>query len=118
MYYNLGWHYFPSCRVANDGKLSYSSGTCRFGTKVLATVFSATNSTTDVIVRVAAMWVRNEHFSLSCRQLRHLFSDNKNDYDYRAKYLQDLVTPNISAGRKIDNTLLIKALFISRKRSN
>jgi hypothetical protein len=31
---------------------------------------------------------------------------------------KDLVTSNISACRKIDNTLLIKALFISWKRSN
>jgi hypothetical protein len=30
---------------------------------------------------------------------------------------KDLVTPNISACSKIDNTLLIKALFISWKRS-
>jgi hypothetical protein len=32
--------------------------------------------------------------------------------------VKDLVTPNISACRKIDNTLLIKALFISWKMSN
>jgi hypothetical protein len=32
--------------------------------------------------------------------------------------IKDLVTPNISACRKIDSTLLIKALFISWKKSN
>jgi hypothetical protein len=41
-----------------------------------------------------------------------------NKFNIENQAFKDLVTPNISACRKIDNTLLIKALFISWKRSN
>jgi hypothetical protein len=72
--------------------------------------FESTHSQSE---RVTAM----QHFRKSgpsrpCSNSTIPFAGN------RREFLKDLVTPNISACRKIDNTLLIKALFISWKRSN